>query len=90
MLIKVFVTAALVLGVMFVVKDHAFLRSTGLLSYCEPYSNAGGGANWELCKRGTLDGSPNLTGKGCTREWARGAFTNWYCPPATPAGPEGF
>jgi hypothetical protein len=90
MILKVLITALLALGLMLVVKNHAFLRHTGLVSYCSSYTAPGATGHWETCKQGFLDGQPNLGGKGCRHEWTQGPLAGWFCPAQPAAGPEGF
>ena len=76
--------------VMIAVKDGWVLRRTGLIGSCAVYANSPDGSQQERCRAGSLDGHPDLSGKGCTKNGVIAGYQYWLCPAAVASKPGGF
>jgi hypothetical protein len=79
----------LVLVAMLAVKNGWVLRRAGLIGSCVVHANLAGGLQQEACKAGTLDGNPDLSGKGCTVQSRSGSVEYWVCPAPIRSSPAG-
>ena len=89
MLGKVVLAGLLIVLAMVAVKNGWVLRRSGLIGSCTVYANAAGGAQWEICGAGLLEGRPDLSRNGCTGDGFRGRFEYWYCPAGLESLPAG-
>jgi hypothetical protein len=86
---KIALTAVLIVLALVALRNGSILRRTGLLGSCEVYATASSGQQWEICRPGSLDGAPDLSGNGCISQQSVGRVQYWYCPApvvSTPAG----
>jgi hypothetical protein len=79
---RIAVAAALIVCLLVAAKNGHVLRDAGLKGTCASASTPSGGqpGTWKLCKRGRLDGRPDLTRQGCTAGKPRGNLQYWRCP----------
>jgi hypothetical protein len=81
MIMRIVLVGAVILGAMIAVKDGRFLRNAGLIGSCTPIpSVAGEHVYWQACKKGKLDGRPDLSAHGCKAVAIRDGIEWWNCP----------
>ena len=78
MLLKILLIGVLVAGAMAAVKDGRVLRSAGLLSSCTAVADQAGD-QMQRCRKGKLDGYPDLSNKACQATAVRGGYEYWRC-----------
>jgi hypothetical protein len=74
------ICGTVVLLVMVAIKNGWVLRESGMVGSCRTYASLAGGEQQERCVPGSLDGQPNLTGKGCVVQSTIGRAQIWLCP----------
>lgn len=80
-MLRVMLMVAVILGVMFAIKDGRLLRDAGLIGSCSPITSvAGEQVFWQACKKGRLDGRPDLSAHGCRAVAIRDGVEWWSCP----------
>jgi len=79
MLLKILLVGALVAGCMAVIRDGRVLRNAGVLSSCTPVAVSGGDQTMQRCRKGRLDGYPDLTNKSCVAVDFVGGDEYWRC-----------
>ena len=89
MLRRILMCGVLVLVAMVAVKNGWVLRRSGLIGSCIVQADLAGGVQQEACRAGTLDGNPDLSGKGCTRQSSVGPVAYWLCPAPIQSSPAG-
>ncbi len=89
MLGRIVIAGLVVLLALVAVRDGWLLRRTGLLGSCSVYATAPNGVQWEICKAGSLDGPPDLSGQGCSVAASSGKFAYWTCPAPIVSAPTG-
>ena len=78
---RIVVAAVLIASVLVAAKSGRVLHDAGLTGSCSAVAApAGQRGVWEACKRGRLDGRPDLTRQGCTASAPQGVFQVWRCP----------
>jgi hypothetical protein len=83
MLFRIFLAAALVFALMLAIKDGRVLRDAGLKASCKNVAvPAGEQGFWAACKKGKLDGRPDLSRQGCKAVTIRGKVEWWRCDAA--------
>ena len=83
MLFRMFLAATLVVAVMLAVKDGRILRDAGLKASCTNVpAPAGERGFWAACKKGRLDGRPDLSRQGCKAVTIRAKVEWWHCDAA--------
>ena len=81
MLFRMFLAATLVVAVMLAVKDGRLLRDAGLTGSCSSIPAPGAThAYWQACKKGRLDGRPDLSRQGCKAVAVKQGLEWWRCP----------
>lgn len=81
MLLRIVLVGALLVGVMVAVKDGRLLRDAGLTGSCSSVvTPAGQPTFWQACKKGRLDGRPDLSRQGCTAVSIKNGLEWWRCP----------
>jgi hypothetical protein len=76
MLLKILLVGALAAGAMAVFKDGRVLRNAGLLSRC---SAVQADQTLQRCRKGRLDGYPDLAQKACRSTYVRDGYEYWRC-----------
>jgi hypothetical protein len=91
MLLKILLVGTLIAGCMAVVKDGRVLRNVGILSSCTPVAASGSDQTLQRCRKGRLDGYPNLTGQSCQAVDFVGGDEYWRCivPVVSSQSPDG-
>jgi hypothetical protein len=80
-MLRIWLMAMLAAVVLVAVRDHDVLRRTGLVGYCTSAPRpAGAKGEWRQCRKGVLDGRPNLTGESCSLRGQNGSVQFWSCP----------
>jgi hypothetical protein len=79
MLLKILLVGALVAGTMALVRDGRVLRSAGLLSSCAPVAAQSGDQTMQRCRKGKLDGYPDLANKACQSTYVQAGYEYWRC-----------
>jgi hypothetical protein len=80
MLLKILVVGAVLIGVMAAIRDGRVLKDAGLLSNCNAVIVDGKTDPTLLsCKKGRLDGFPNMTNKSCTLVATHPDREFWRC-----------
>jgi hypothetical protein len=80
MLLKILIVGALAIGLMAAIKDGRLLKDAGLLSTCGPVVvNGQPDPTQQVCRKGRLDGYPDLTNKSCKLIGARQNAEYWRC-----------
>jgi hypothetical protein len=79
--------AVLALALMIAVKDHRVLRAVGLIGGCNAVETMGDGGQLQECRRGKLEGWPDLSNRGCTYVHDAVSVQFWSCPAAVVASP---
>ena len=83
MIVRIVLAGALIAAAMVAVKDGRLLRQSGLTGSCRSVVTRGGEVVfWEACRKGKLDGRPNLTRQGCKAVTIRNGLEWWHCPAA--------
>jgi hypothetical protein len=81
MLLRIVLVGALLVGAMVAVKDGRVLRDAGLTGSCSSVSTpTGQNTFWKACKKGRLDGRPDLSRQGCTAVSIKSGVEWWRCP----------
>ncbi len=80
MFIKILVVACLVVVGMVVVKDGRILARAGLTANCSEVSSSAQEGTVQACKRGRLEGYPDLTNRSCVSMGVRKRVERWSCP----------
>jgi hypothetical protein len=81
MFIKILLVGSLVFAGMLIIKDGRILARAGLTASCSEVSTRSGQDNVvQACKRGRLEGYPNLTQKSCVSIRIRQGVQYWTCP----------
>lgn len=80
MVTRVISLAVLILALMIAVKDGRVLRDTGLMGYCTTVQANVDGSQIDSCRRGKLEGWPDLSSRGCTGQPVRNDVQYWGCP----------
>ena len=81
MLFRMFLAATLVVAVMLAVKDGRLLRDAGLTGSCSSVAAPGATHTfWQACKKGRLDGRPDLSRQSCKAVAIKGGVEWWRCP----------
>ena len=89
MIKRIIVAGALVLALMFAVKDGRILRDTGLTGVCSTTQTLTDGTQLEACRPGKLAGRPDLSRQGCTMAGVTATYQYWRCPASVVSGPSG-
>ena len=76
----IIVTAVLILAVMVAAKDGRLPRATGLTGSCLVAQQAVDGPQLVACRKGTLEGRPDLSRRSCTAAGLSGPYQYWRCP----------
>jgi hypothetical protein len=77
----VLVGAVLIFALMLVIKDGRASRNLGLTGSCQAVAAPHGvDGIWEACKRGRLEGAPDLSRQGCKSVSFLGKRELWRCP----------
>lgn len=66
------------------------LRESGMLGRCTVAATEPDGTEQARCTAGRLDGLPDLSGKGCTRQTLGGPVEFWSCPAPIASAPAGI
>src|SRR5262245_31636592 len=78
---KILLVGALVAAVLVVVKDGRVLAHARLLSACTQVTRPGEQeAAYQVCRKGRLDGYPDLTNKSCVPVGIVRSRQMWRCP----------
>ena len=79
---RIVVAAVLIASVLVAAKTNVrALHDVGLTGSCSAVSAPVGQPGvWKACRRGRLDGRPDLTRQGCIASAPQGAFQVWRCP----------
>jgi hypothetical protein len=81
MFIKILLAASLVLAGMLAVKDGRVFARVGLTASCSEIRARGGHDNVvQACKRGRLEGYPDLSNRACVSIGTKKSFEYWRCP----------
>jgi len=76
----IIVTALLILAVMIAAKDGRLPRATGLTGSCLVAQQGADGSQLVACRKGTLEGRPDLSRRSCTAAGLSGTYQYWRCP----------
>lgn len=79
MLLKILIVGALVAAGMAVLNDHHLLRRAGLVGSCSALQAPESDQTLQRCRKGRLDGFPNLTNKSCQAIYFRDGYQYWRC-----------
>jgi len=81
MFMKILLVGGLVFAGMLTIKDGRLLARAGLTATCSAASMSSDQENVvQACKRGRLEGYPDLTTKSCVSIRIRGHVQYWRCP----------
>jgi hypothetical protein len=80
LLLKILLVGAVIVGGMAAVKDGRLLARAGLTSSCEQVQVQSPDSSVQRCKKGRLDGYPDLTNKSCKRTGTIDGREYWTCP----------
>ena len=81
MIIRIVLAGALIAAAMVAVKDGRLLLDAGLTGSCRSVVTRGGEVVfWQACKKGKLDGRPDLKRQGCTAVVIKNGLEWWRCP----------
>jgi hypothetical protein len=87
LIVRVILLGALVLGAMIAIKDGRLLRDAGLIGSCSQYPSVSGDqVFWQACRKGRLDGRPDLSVHGCRPVTIRNGVEWWSCPASLSSG----
>ena len=80
-MLKILLAALLIVAAMVAIKNGRVLRDAGLTGSCDSIARpVGQTGTWKVCKRGRLEGRPDLSRQGCTAEGVAGKLQYWRCP----------
>ena len=78
---RIVLAALLIVAVMVAIKNGRILRDAGLTGSCSSIARpVGQTGTWKACKRGRLEGRPDLSRQGCTAQGVAGKLEYWRCP----------
>jgi hypothetical protein len=80
MFIKILLAASLVVAGMLVVKDGRVFARAGLTASCSEVSARGHDNLIQGCKRGRLEGYPDLSKRSCVSIGTKKSIEYWRCP----------
>jgi hypothetical protein len=81
MFIKILLAASLVVAGMLIVKDGRVFAHAGLTASCSEIAARSGQDNTvQACKRGRLEGYPDLSHKSCVSIGTKKSIEYWRCP----------
>lgn len=81
MFLKIFLAGILAIAVMAAIKDGRLLARAGLTGSCSEISQHTAQDNVvQACKRGRLEGYPDLSTKSCVSLGTRQRIEYWRCP----------
>jgi hypothetical protein len=81
MLLRIVLVGAVLVAAMVAIKDGRILRDAGLTGSCSSVvAPPGQHTFWQACKKGRLEGRPDLSRQGCTAVTIRNAVEWWRCP----------
>ncbi len=84
---RIFLAAVVIVAVMIAVKDGRLFRDAGLTGWCSAVAPpAGQSGTWKACRKGRLEGRPDLSRQGCTAQGIAGKVEYWRCPAEIGAG----
>ena len=79
MLLKILLVGALVAAGMAVLNDRHLLRRAGLVGGCSMIQAQDSDQTLQRCRKGRLDGYPNLTAKACQSISFSKGYEYWRC-----------
>jgi hypothetical protein len=80
-MLRIWLLAVLAAALFAVVSGHDVLHRAGLVGHCTSAPRPGGAAGaWRACKKGLLDGRPNLAHQSCQPRGQIGKVEYWRCP----------
>ena len=80
-MLRIWLIAMLAAALLTVVRTYDLAHRTGLLSSCSAiHPPAGHHGNWHSCRKGLLDGRPNLASEKCHSQGQTGSHEYWRCP----------
>ena|SRR5436190_23223882 len=79
MLLKILLVGALVAAGMAVLNDDHLLRRAGLVGSCSALQASASEQSVQRCRKGRLDGFPDLTNKACQAIYVREGYEYWRC-----------
>jgi hypothetical protein len=80
MLIRIVAAGACIFVLMLVIKDGRVLRIAGLTGTCTVVETLSDSSEVAECKPGKLEGSPDLSHRGCHSAGMNGRNEYWVCP----------
>ena len=80
-MLRLWLIAMLAAAALTVVRSHDLLHATGLLHSCHATTApVGSSGSWRSCRRGLLDGRPDLRSQRCRPVSTQGSREYWRCP----------
>jgi hypothetical protein len=80
-MLRLWLIAMLAAAALTVVRSHDLLHASGLLHSCQATTAPVGSADeWRSCRKGLLNGRPNLRGQRCDSMRTQGSREYWRCP----------
>jgi hypothetical protein len=80
-MLRLWLIAMLAAAALTVVRSHHLLHATGLLHSCQATAApAGSGGTWRSCRKGLLNGRPDLRSERCRPVSTQGSREYWRCP----------
>ncbi|MGI8421289.1 MAG: hypothetical protein ACR2MU_03360 [Gaiellaceae bacterium] len=80
-MLRILLTAFLIVGFMAAVKDGRLINRAGLTGSCSSVvPPAGQSGVWKACSAGRLEGRPDLSRQACTVAGLVGKLEYWHCP----------
>jgi hypothetical protein len=83
-MLRIWLIAMLAAAVVGVSRDHDLLHRTSLIGSCTTtHAPAGQHGEWRSCRKGVLDGRPDLSRQSCRSQGRDGSREYWRCPAST-------
>ena len=88
MLLRIFATAVVLVGVMVGIRNGHVLQRMKLTGSCDVVATPKGqSGEWRACHAGRLAGQPDLTRDSCTQQGAAPEVVYWRCPTSIESSP---
>jgi hypothetical protein len=80
-MLRIWLMAMLAAALLMVVRSYDLAHRSGLLSSCSTIqAPAGHSGDWQSCRRGLLNGRPDLASERCQSKGRAGSREYWRCP----------
>lgn len=87
-MLRIWLIAMIAAALLVVVRSYDPLHRIGLLASCTTiHAPAGAHGAWRSCRKGLLNGRPDLSSESCRQRGRAGSREYWRCPMPASASP---